>query len=274
MSDYRLLQLPQKIVEVTSVTAADLDMIRDYQKESKAICPTCKEPMKMTINNEGVLLEHQENNPYPNHQADDRESLASKRLLVRHLMMLLPQHGKNIQTWEIRSNVPVLEAGLVAPVLAVSDLGARLVVEIIQDEIALSDILTRTEQWSKSGVRALWLIDGRRAHFNQDLVENINLKEAETALVCCELPLLYFVPQQLSVYLVLPIPEAVELAGLGDISLGVTPCLVRRFPLSQLGLRSGDWFLPARFNAPAPLPPPLSLEASSRLKKLRGGAQL
>ena len=36
MSDYRLLQLPQKIVEVTSVTASDLDMIRDYQKELKA----------------------------------------------------------------------------------------------------------------------------------------------------------------------------------------------------------------------------------------------
>lgn len=274
---YTLLAVPGQLLAVDSLTPADVTLIRTHQEEGKARCPTCAEPMQLIITSSGPRLEHRPGSIYKNHDPDDHYSLKAKEILKRHLIMLLPAPGTAgaSQTWKVATNAPVHEARLAADVLAISDRGARLVVEMQQADSTLEDIVSKTEQWAEVGIRALWLLDGRRLDLlsGEKLVRNLTLGKLETAMVCAEIPLIYFYPEQLAVYLVLPVPEAVELAGLGDKRLGRVPCLVRRYPLSQLGLKSGDWFLPTRFNQAPPTPPPLPSAPAKRLHRLRAAAQ-
>lgn len=273
---YQLLTLDDRLLSIESLTPADVGLIRSYQEENKILCPTCSEPMQLIISQSGPELDHRPGSIYYRHDPDDRRSLALKQLLARHLADILPgpdTPGAN-QAWRVAVNVPIHEARLAADVLAVSDRGARFVVEFQGYDLGRAAVIEKTDQWIAAAIHPLWLLDGRRLRaLKEKVVQNITLAELETTLLALDMPLIYLLSDQATVVSVVPTPETKDLIKLGDKRLGQTPCLIRRYPLSQLGLKDGSWFLPTRYNDKPPPAPALTKSQANRLRRLRDGAR-
>lgn len=270
---YRLITVGGRLVETTHLLPSDIARVRRAEAEGLVLCPTCNGEMRVALAAGGPYAVHTGENPYRAHEPEDAALRKAKRLLAAHLRRLLPRPEEHAasQHWQIALDVPLAELGHLTDIVAVSDHGAKLAVELQAADLSVAELKAIRSGLEEEGIRCLWLLDGRRLQMTKSggEIRKVMLEQLETALLACGEPILYLNLDDHELVRIYAGQELIELAQLSERRIGRAECLVRRYPLSQLRLRSGRWWLDTRYDKPQPPARALPENLAKRLVRLR-----
>jgi len=266
-STHRFFAMRGRLRDASKLSQLDVQDVRQAEGEGQVVCPTCRGPVRVVIGPDGPVVMHTGENPYAGHEPEDLSVRQGKKLLSEHLQKRFPS-GK------VRLDVPVPEAGQLADMAFVNPRGGKMVVEYQAQDILGREVRDRAAAYEEQGVRCLWMLDSSRLKLTKSgsLIKKVTLERLETALMAMGEPLIYLDSKSKMVALVRPHKGAVELAKLGEPRIGQVPAIVRRYRLSGLRVREGNWWIDTSYDGQVTLTKPLPESLQKKLASRRATA--
>ena len=268
---FRFVSVGADIVETPNLTPLAIRQIRGAEREGRVRCPTCKGRMTLLIDDDGsAVAVHRAPNPYAGHEPEDFELRKTKRLAAGRLRQIFPSAPLEL-------DVHMPEIDHLADIVVLTGLGGRIAVEVQKADLAADQAAELRARYEHIGVRCLWLLDGRRLRTTrtpapeQRIVKTM-IDTLETSLLAIGEPLMYVDCDGRQITWVRPHPAVRELASLGDKRVGRVESLVRSYPIGQLRVKQGRWWLPTEYHAKPPKPPALPQNLAKRLDRLRAAS--
>jgi hypothetical protein len=207
---------------------------------------------------------HTPENPFRDHEVEDPHSRQAKHLLLQTLQSLF-------SSGNVQLDVQLPNAEQIADVALTNPQGGKVVVEYQTQDLSVQQVRARISTYENQGVRCLWLLDIRRLKLAKkgDAVKKATLNKLETALLAVGEPIIYVDAPARQIVWLRPNPSAVELALSGDARIGQVECLLRRYHLSSLRVRDGNWWVDTSLDEDPPAIPALPANLQKRLDRRR-----
>lgn len=264
---YQYVLVGNDIVQTATLSAADLQRVRGAERDGNVRCPTCRGRMALLMDSDGAVAVHRAPNPYAGHEPEDPDMRKAKRLIAARMQAIFPSAPVDL-------DVHMPEIDHLADVVVVTPFGGRIAVEVQHADITPQQVAGLRDRYESVGVRCLWLLDGRRLRTTKTPAPELQIFKAmlegvETGLIALNEPVVYLDSTKREIVWVRPSRAVRELAALGDKRVGRVECLVRGYPLAQLRVREGGWWVPTHFDPKPPKPPALPANLIKRLDRLR-----
>lgn len=251
-----------KVVAVESLNPAEMPDLRLAEDQGRVVCPTCKRSMVVVFSEDGMVAQHVEDDSYTDHEPEDKYLVAGKRVLQARIKELFPRA-------QIGMNILIPDVGRVADVVMVTASGGKLVIELQTEPLTSQQVADIIGNYAEQGIACLWVIDSRNYNPTKTpaSIKKVMIGPLETALMANDQPLVYLEAQSKTLTWVHPNPQIKILAERGDKKIGKVDSLVRTYPVSQLHLRAGKWWVDHRLDARAPEVPDLPKTLQKKVDK-------
>lgn len=275
--EQRLAHSPAGVIDGRRLSIEQARALRSAPAGSLT-CVSCSEPLVLAPADQGVGAAFRHLDPATafDHDPETGAHRRSVRALAGRLEQLFPSAA-------LADKVHFPEERYLADLVVVTPRGAKLAAEVLSTEITPDRFRTISAGLTGQGVAMLWML-------GMDLlaasgaasrpVRKVKLGPLHTALLAAGRSLMFIDPgsqkplRRPEIVLVRPHPQALQLARLGEPALGITECMIRRYPLSQLRLQAGEVCLLTDYDPPAPAPGQLPKRLATKLERREAQQQL
>ena len=234
-----------EVIDLRRRTPAEIEALR----KSGLFCPVCRKEGRIVISSAGPVFSHE-----AGHEPETPRRMRARSDLRSHLQGIIFPGAR------VALNA-VLEQGI-ADIAVVRPNGTRIAIRLLNENIAPEEIFLWDKELRAERIRPMWILDAQRlppaaSRGLEAEVRAVSYRGTECALLRLGEPLLHYEPERRLLHLVDPQPELYELIGNGDLSMGRVSSLIRRYRLSSLHVRAGEWWRDrGLFEEELPIPPP------------------
>lgn len=248
-----LLLQGKEIRDARKFLPADIEAVR----ASGALCPVCREPGSVTLEQGEPLFVHD-----ALHEPETPERQEMRGLLGRWMhSSLRDARVRTLLPW----NDTFLDVG------AVRYDGARVALRILSEDPERGELQALRDGLRQERTVLLLLLDASRlppkAFRPGAQVLGIRFRRAESDMLRLGDPLLYFEPRRRGLFLLEPPEEVLPLLREPQ-NLGQCKGVLRHYRFSELHLRQGRWWIDRRFDEDPTLKPDLNRTILERLRQL------
>lgn len=233
-------------------------------------CLSCGEPVELApAGDGGVTFRHHDLGTAYDHDPWSATHRRAVRAVGGRLRELFPSAS-------VAADVHFPGLGYLADIVAVTPRGAKVATEVLATEITPARFQEIVSGLAAEGVAMLWLLSLELFFASgapSRTVRKVKLGPLHTTLLAAGRSLMFIDPgtqkpfRRPEIILVRPHPDALRLARLGEPQLGITECMIRRYPLSQLRLQAGEICLLTEYDPSAPQPGELPKRLATKLAK-------
>lgn len=235
-----VLYLNNKFLSLNDLNTQVLQGIKNLEIDGKLLCHVCNRPLQLFGDEKGWFVKHIPYTSRPYHREEDKYRYQIKEALSRHFQNLFP-------TSQVIINQEII-TGMITDLLMITDSGGRLVIEVIGKEKFNTDKwLVREKTYKEKGIIPLLLGDARRVSLKDGVKQQVLfLKEFESYLLAHDFPLFYINDKRELALLEIEKDQG-EIITPGKV-MGNRHAFIYRYPLSQLQLQKGSFWIDRRWD--------------------------
>jgi hypothetical protein len=250
----------QELVSISGASPAEILRLREVEAAGQLTCPICQRPVNLALDPQGPRVDD-----HSWHEPEDAVRWRNRLHLKRQMKKLFPSA-------EVGENEYLDEVERWPAVVVVKKDGGILALEYISEPLSSEQLGQIFSAYTSAGIQPLFLFDYRRLAIkgNRGPIVAADIRKLEVGAKRQSLPLYFFDAGDLQiaqVYLPQEISPLLEDRALS--SFGRLHVALRRFSLSALRVRQGQWSVETVLTDLPPDPPPLPVGLRRRIHQRR-----